>query len=69
MSGLLIVAIAVLGLVLSAFFSGAETGLYCINRLRLHLGVQRADPMSLRLASVIDDESGALSVTLIGTNV
>jgi CBS domain containing-hemolysin-like protein len=69
MIGVLIVAIAVLSLLLSAFFSGAETGLYCINRLRLHLGVQSADPMSLRLASIIDDESGALSVMLIGTNV
>lgn len=59
----------IVGLFLSALFSGAETGLYCVNRLRLHLGVQRKDPQALRLAQVIHDEQGALSVTLVGTNL
>lgn len=58
-----------LGLFFSGFFSGAETGLYRVNRLRLHLGVQRRDPRARRLASVLDDETGALSVTLLGTNI
>ena len=57
------------GLFFSAFFSGTETGLYRINRLRLHLGVQQRDPQALRLAGVLKDEQGALSVTLVGTNV
>jgi len=57
------------GLALSAFFSGAETGLYRVNRLRLHLGVQRRDPRALRLSKVLRDERGALGVALIGTNL
>lgn len=69
MSWPVIVLIATVGLFFSAFFSGAETGLYRINRVRLHLGVQKRDPQALRLASVLDDETRALSVTLVGTNV
>lgn len=57
------------GLFFSAFFSGAETGLYRINRLRLHLDSKRADPRALKLSRVLGDERGALSVTLIGTNL
>ncbi len=69
MMWLLIVTLIVLGLVLSAFFSGAETGLYCVNRLRVELGVQQQDPQAKRLARLLEDEHGSLSVTLIGTNV
>ncbi len=57
------------GLFLSGFFSGAETGLYHINRLRLHLDSKRSDPRALKLSQVLSDEQGALSVTLIGTNL
>ena len=49
------------GLFLSGFFSGAETGLYRINRLRLHLDSKRSDPRALRLSQVLSDEQGALS--------
>lgn len=69
MTWAILAAIILLGLFFSAFFSGAETGLYCINRLRLHLGVQSGDAVAIRLASVIDDDNSALSVTLIGTNI
>jgi len=61
--------VIVLGLLLSAFFSGAETGLYCVNRLRVELGVQQQDPRAKRLARLLEDEQGSLSVMLIGTNV
>jgi len=57
------------GLFFSAFFSGAETGLYCLNRVRLHLGVQRKEPNAIRIATIIKDDHGALSVTLLGTNL
>lgn len=61
--------IIILGLFLSAVFSGAETGLYCVNRLRLHLGVKIRDPRAMRVAKFLEDETGALSVTLVGTNL
>lgn len=52
----------------SGLFSGSETGLYCINRLRLHLGIQQGDPRAVRLARWLEDEQRALAVTLAGTN-
>lgn len=61
--------VMVMGLFLSGFFSGSETGLYCVNRLRLELGVKNNDIRSQRLVRILDDKDGALSVTLIGTNL
>ena len=64
-----VVTIIVITLLFSALFSGAETGLYCVNRLRVFLGVQQGDVRSRRLARLIDDEREALSVILVGTNL
>lgn len=65
----MIIIVILLGLFLSGFFSGAETGLYRVNRLRLQLGVQQRRPAAMRIAKIIHDEPGALSVTLVGTNL
>ena len=56
MDWVLVGAVVLLGLFLSGFFSGAETGLYCVNRLRLHLGARLHDPRAVRLAGTLDDE-------------
>ncbi len=69
MSWIGISAAVMIGLFLSGFFSGAETGLYRANRLRIRLGVHRRDPRAMRLAGLLEDEQGTLSVALIGTNV
>ena len=60
--------VVVVALALSAFFSGAETGLYCISRVRLQARVQQRDRRAVRLAAMLDDEPGILCVTLTGTN-
>lgn len=65
----LLIAGILVGLFLSGFFSGSETGLYRVNRIRLELSVQRRDPQAIRLARVLGDPEGALTVTLIGTNL
>ena len=65
----LMVIVVLTGLCLSGFFSGAETGLYRINRLRLELGVQERKKRAINLARILEDEQGALSVALIGTNI
>ena len=57
------------GLSLSAFFSGAETGLYCINRTRLHLGAKSGNAKAIRLETMLQDEPGTLTITLVGTNL
>lgn len=69
MSWIIVGLIIAAGLFLSGFFSGAETGLYRVNRLRLHLAVQRGDARAARVAAVVRDEQGALSVALVGTNL
>ncbi len=69
MSWAVVIAIILVGLFMSGFFSGAETGLYCVNRLRLQLAVQQNDARASRLSRLLADEQGALSATLIGTNL
>lgn len=69
MTGIIVGLLILAGLFFSAFFSGAETGLYCLNRLRLVLGDRDKDIQAMRLARLLDDEQGTLSVTLVGTNV
>jgi len=69
MSWALATLVVVAALFLSAFFSGAEMGIYCLSRPRLHLACQRRNRQALRLAAQLDDEPGALTVTLVGTNV
>jgi CBS domain containing-hemolysin-like protein len=66
---LTVILVTIVGLFLSGFFSGAETGLYCVNRLRVELAAQQNDRRAKRLTRLLADEQGALSVTLIGTNV
>lgn len=69
MTWVLAITCILLGLALSAFFSGTETGLYCINRTRLHLGAKNGDARAIRLESLLQDEPGTLTITLVGTNV
>ena len=69
MSWVIVSLVVVLGLSFSAFFSGAETGLYCVSRFRLQLGVHQQDPSALRLARLLEDPTSAVSATLIGTNL
>lgn len=69
MSWIIVLTVVVIGLALSAMFSGAETGLYCVSRLRLHLAVQQKDRRALRLSGVLEDRQAALGMTLVGTNV
>jgi CBS domain containing-hemolysin-like protein len=53
----------------SAFFSGAETGIYCVNRVRLHLRDERQDRSARPLVRLLADEQSALSTALVGTNI
>ena len=62
-------AFILLTLFLAGLFSGSETGFYCLNRLRIFLGVQRGERRAARLGRMIDDEQGTLAGTLAGTNI
>lgn len=52
----------------SATFSGIETGVYTLNRVRLHLLAARGVPAALRLRPMIDRPTSLLSTLLIGNN-
>jgi len=61
--------VIILAILLSAFFSGTETGIYCANRARLQLKVRQGDVRAARLAHLLSEEGSTLTVTLIGVNL
>ena len=69
----MIITLLIIGVIaavcFSGFYSGSETGLYCVNRLRVRVRADRGDLCAQRLARLLDDDRGALSTLLIGTNV
>jgi putative hemolysin len=54
---------------LSGLFSGSETGLYRLSRLRLRLGVEKRHLPFIMLGKCIRDSSGLLLSMLVGTNL
>ncbi len=61
--------VAVVGVLASGFYSGCETGIYCVNRIRLRLRSDAGERRALRLQRLLADEQNLLAVALIGTNV
>src|SRR5437867_12672719 len=57
------------GLVASAFFSGMETGLISLNRVRLRHEVERKDRRALILNRFVENTEQLLGTTLAGTNL
>lgn len=57
------------GLVLSAFFSGAETGVYTLNRLRLRVRAAQQQPRATLLARLMERPEELVITTLLGTNI
>ncbi len=53
----------------SALAAGIETGIYCLNRVRLHLRAQRQDRMARSLVRLLDDEQSSIATALVGTNI
>jgi putative hemolysin len=54
---------------LAGFHAGSEMGLYCLNRLRLRLGVQRGRPAARALQRLLARPTLAISTMLVGTNL
>lgn len=61
--------IALVSILMSGIFSGAETGLYCMNRLRVSVMAREGDVSAGRLVRLVENEHQALSALLVGTNV
>ena len=65
-----LVALFVLGVVLSAVYSGSETGIYAVNRLRLDLRAQDVKDRPARvLAKLLNRHEALLCVLLVGNNI
>lgn len=65
---LLLVGLLV-AIVLSGFFSGCETGVYCLNRLRLRVASEEGMPAAQRLEQCMRRPEDLVITTLLGTNV
>ena len=57
------------GIIASAFFSGMETGLISLNRVRLRHEVERQNRRALIIHSFVENTERLLSTTLAGTNL
>jgi len=62
-------AVLVILLALSAFFSSAETALTTVNRLRVRALVDEGNSRAMILSKIIDDPGKLLSAILIGNNI
>ena len=58
-----------LAVVMSGLFSGSETGMYQLSRVRLRLALAQKDRLALLLSKSLADRAGLLVTTLIGTNL
>ena len=69
MTTILLIIGALIAVMLSALFSGAETGVYCLDRVRLRVRSDQKDPQARRLASLMERREDLVITTLLGTNV
>lgn len=63
------IALALFGISLSSLFSGMETGLYTLNRVRLTVRAGRGEPAAQRLQRFLRQPFRMLSTILVGNNI
>ena len=63
------IGVTFLGLVLSALYSGLETGLYTVNKIRLDVRASSGIASANRLLALIDRPTRMLAVLLVCNNV
>jgi len=61
--------LALAGFAGSALYSGMETGVYSLNRIRLHVLTHRGNPQALALHQLITHPTTLLTTLLIGNNI
>lgn len=65
----LLLAAALAAVALSALSSGMETGVYCLNRVRLRVRSERNEPAARQLAQLMERQEDLVITTLLGTNI
>ena len=69
-SGLVIqIVTIIILLMLSAFFSSAETSLTCVNLVRIHTLAEGGDKRAARVEKILSNPGKMLSTILIGNNI
>lgn len=63
------VLLAIFCIVASGFYSGCETGVYCLSRIRLRLRADGGERRARLLRNLMSDEQGLIISLLIGTNL
>ena len=63
------IMLMLLGIALSAFFAGMETGLISLNRIRLRHEVERKHRRAMVLNVFVENTERLLGTTLLGTNL
>lgn len=63
------IALTLIGVSLSSLFSGMETGIYTLNRVRLTVRGGRGEPAAMRLQRFIRQPFRLLSTILVGNNI
>ena len=63
------IGVTILGLVLSALYSGLETGLYTINKIRLDVRASSGIVSAKRLLSLLNQPTRMLAVLLVCNNI
>ena len=66
---MLVLVLFLIGLFLSAFFSGNETGFYRLSFVRLNIDAQSGDRVTQKLLWFARNPSYFVATTLIGNNV
>lgn len=61
--------IAIFLMILSAFFSGSETGVYRLSRIRLRIGYEKKIHGYVTLFKLLKDSQGLIFTLLLGTNL
>ncbi|MEW6742421.1 MAG: CNNM domain-containing protein [Planctomycetota bacterium] len=69
MTDLLLVLGVGVAILFSALFSGAETGLYALSRLRLHFHLAQRSLGARQVEQLARDRQGLICTLLVGTNV
>lgn len=69
LGNIITISVVVLCIMLGGLFSGSETGLYQLSRLRLRLGVEKKQLPFVILGRCLHDSSGLLLSLLIGNNL
>ena len=66
---LLSIGLIIVGLLLSAFFSGSETGFYRASRVRMVIASLEGDRIAANLLRLVNNPALFVATTLIGNNV